>query len=81
MSLIEQIEILCAHFLHGLVSGMRYRNFVTTTLQHPFHADASVMMIVDQQDSPMPCDGRFSFRACRLILLLAVDASWRDHGV
>src|SRR5882724_5246128 len=77
----QQIEILCAHFLYCLVSGMRYGNFVTTTLQHPFHTDASVMMIIDQQDSPMLCDGQFSLWACRLVLLLSVGASRRDHGV
>src|SRR4029453_4258744 len=77
----EQIEILCAHFFRGLVSGMRYRNFVTTALQHPFHADTSVMMIVYQQDASMFCDSQFSFGAYRLILSLAVGPSRGETGV
>src|SRR5262249_5993341 len=60
---------------------MRYRNFIATALQHPFHPDASIMMIVHQQDASMPCESQFSFRTYRLIFSLAVGAGWRDHGV
>jgi len=35
------------------------------------------MMIIDQQDSPIPCDGQVLLWACRLVLLLSVGASRR----
>jgi hypothetical protein len=60
---------------------MRDRNFVATAFQHPFHSDASVVMVVHQQDAPMPCDSQFSFRASRLIFPVAVGAGRREHGV
>src|SRR5581483_5212469 len=60
---------------------MRYGNFVTTALQHSFHPDARVVMIIHQQDASMLCDCQFSFRSHRLIFSLAVGAGRRDYGV
>src|SRR6266404_7749300 len=50
----EQIEILTVNFFDCLFSGMGQRNFVAVALQHSFHSNASVMMIVHQQYPPVP---------------------------
>src|SRR5205809_1559947 len=50
----EQIEILTVNLFDCLFSGMGQRNFVAVALQHSFHSNASVMMIVHQQYPPVP---------------------------
>ena len=49
----EQIEVLHADFLDCLFCGMGYSNFVTAALQHPLHSDASVIMVIHEQDAPV----------------------------
>jgi hypothetical protein len=49
----EKIELLRAHFFHGLLRGMGHCNLVTAALQHPLHAGAGISMIVHHQDTPV----------------------------
>src|SRR6266481_9970678 len=75
----EQVEFLCANFLYGLLSGMGDADLVAATFQHSFHAEAGILMIVHQQDTPTDTS-RFRFSIYCVNFSVTVPLHRRFNG-